>query len=75
MAWSAISFASFAAFIIAIPMGWHYAKKWEWLRFVACLLVMIIAANSAWRVINLIRSTEHLVCPHCDDDGDQTDGN
>lgn len=45
--WYFLSFASAALFIFAIVLAWDYAKKSDVVKFLICILVMLIAAASA----------------------------
>jgi ABC-type uncharacterized transport system permease subunit len=73
--WTALLFASFVSFIIAISMAWHYAKKSDRMRFGICLLVMLLAAASAEHFFHQRMNAQHINCPHCGDDDERTDGN
>jgi hypothetical protein len=73
--WSILWFASVISFIVAIPMAWHYAKEFDWLKFGICLLAMLMLAASAEHFFHQKINARHVICPHCSDDDDRPDDN
>jgi hypothetical protein len=74
--WGALWVASVVGFIVSLPMAWHYAKKWDWLKLGLCLLGMLLAAASAEHFFHQRINAKHIYCPHCtDDDDDRPDDN
>jgi hypothetical protein len=66
--WQVLRFFSFFAFLFATLMAWHYARRQERLKLIACLLAMLLIAASAEHLFHQTSNTGRIVCPGCDDD-------
>jgi hypothetical protein len=73
--WDSLWLVSAIAFVILIPTAWHYARKLDWLRLIACLLAMLMAAASAEHFFHQKINARHVSCPYCSDDDDRPDDN
>lgn len=73
--WYILWFVCVVSFITCIPMAWHYAKEFNWLKFAICLLAMLMLAASAEHFFHQKINARHVNCPHCSDDDDQPDDN
>jgi hypothetical protein len=73
--WYILCRVGMVCFIVCIPMAWHYAKEFDWLKFAICLLAMLMLAGSAEHFFYQNINARHVNCPHCSDDDDQPDDN
>ncbi len=65
--WQVLRFVSFFAFLFAMLMAWHYARRQERLKLIACLLAMLLIAASGEHFSHQKDNAQRIVCPGCED--------
>jgi hypothetical protein len=67
-AWWILHFVSPFAFLFSAGCAWHYARRQERMKLMACLLAMLFMAASAEHFFHQTSNSGRIACPGCDDD-------
>lgn len=66
--WWLLRFISVFAFLFSAACAWHYARRQERLKLIACLLAMLFIAASAEHFFRQTDNSGRIACPGCDED-------
>ncbi len=65
--WWLLRFISVFAFLFSAACAWHYARRQELLKLIACLLAMLFIVASAEHFFHQTDNSGRIACPGCDD--------
>lgn len=65
--WYLLSLVSAVSFAISVGAAWHYAKRADWFRLGACVLVGLLIVASMEHFYHQKINARHVTCPECTD--------
>lgn len=68
--WYVLSLAGPIAIIFAILAAWDYAMKPNLIKFVVCILAILMAAASTEHFYHQKINANHVICPNCSESDD-----